>query len=166
MKNYPSSDYALNKHSSGIVYRFADEIVEVTLAGYLAENPDKNEADFLVLKAFSDEDYHDQDKADYRQTWKDTPFDALAETELCSAPSPEAAVIDAPEEAERQRRRAALAKKALGRLTDVQRRRYLLYHAGGLSTRQIAEKECVAQRSVMDCLELAKKKIKKVLSEG
>lgn len=39
MKNYKDSDYALNKFSEGIVYRFADRIVEITLEDYLAENP-------------------------------------------------------------------------------------------------------------------------------
>lgn len=31
LKNYKDSDYALNKFSEGIVYRFADRIVEITL---------------------------------------------------------------------------------------------------------------------------------------
>lgn len=60
MKNYKDSDYALNKFSEGIVYRFADRIVEITLDHYLAENPDKNEQDFWELKALSDEIYHQQ----------------------------------------------------------------------------------------------------------
>jgi hypothetical protein len=167
MKNYPNSDYALNKHSGGIVYRFADgSRFTITQAAYLEENPDKTEADFLALKAFSDEDYHERDKTDYRQTWKDTPFDALAETEFCSVPSPEAAVIDAPAEAEWQRSRAALAKKALDKLTDVQRRRYLLHTVRGLTTREIAELDKVKHQSVVECLAAAEKKIKKVLVKG
>jgi hypothetical protein len=60
MKNYQSSDYALNKYSSGIVYHFADEIVEVTLENYLTENPDKSEADFRALKELSDAIYLEQ----------------------------------------------------------------------------------------------------------
>jgi DNA-directed RNA polymerase specialized sigma24 family protein len=165
MKNYQNSDYALNKHSGGIVYRFADgSRFTITQAAYLAENPDKTEADFLALKALSDEDYHERDKTDYRQTWKDAPLDALAETEFCSVPSPEAAVIDAPEEAERRRSRAAIAKEALDKLTDVQRRRYLLHTVGGLTTREIAAKEGVAQQVADRSIVAAKKKIKKILS--
>ena len=54
MKNYTDCDYALNKiNKNAIVYRFADEVVEVTLADFLAENPDKTEADFRALKEFS-----------------------------------------------------------------------------------------------------------------
>lgn len=57
MKNYHKSDYALNKYRKGIVYKFADGIVEVTLEDYLRENPDKTEADFQALKRLSDEWY-------------------------------------------------------------------------------------------------------------
>ncbi len=60
MKNYKDSDYALNKFSEGIVYRFADRIVEITLEDYLAESPGKTAEDFLELKALSDEIYHQQ----------------------------------------------------------------------------------------------------------
>ena len=46
MKNYKDSDYALNKFSEGIVYRFADRIVEIAQEDYLAENPGKTAQDF------------------------------------------------------------------------------------------------------------------------
>jgi|LSQX01.2.fsa_nt_gb hypothetical protein len=49
MKNYKDSDYASNKFSDGIVYRFAEGIVEITLKDYLAENPDKTVEDFMEL---------------------------------------------------------------------------------------------------------------------
>jgi len=136
MKNYRDSDYALNKHSEGIVYRFADKIVEVTLADYLEENLGKTAEDFRRLKEFSDKDYLEQDRIGYRQTWKNTPLDALENTELCSSSSPEELLINAfhaLEEAERQNSRALLTKKVWDKLTDVQRRRYLLYHVEGLT---------------------------------
>lgn len=60
MKNYHKSDYALNKYRKGIVYKFADGIVEVKLEDYLRENPDKTEADFQALKRLSDEWYLEQ----------------------------------------------------------------------------------------------------------
>ncbi|MDE7352968.1 MAG: hypothetical protein K2O06_07940 [Acetatifactor sp.] len=37
MKNYKESDYALNKYSQGIIYKFVDGVVEVTLADYLRQ---------------------------------------------------------------------------------------------------------------------------------
>ena len=73
MKNYRDSDYALNKHSVGIVYRFADSIVEVTLAEYLLENPGCTEADFLELKEFSDADYYERDRLENTCSKRDDP---------------------------------------------------------------------------------------------
>jgi DNA-binding CsgD family transcriptional regulator len=166
MKNYRDSDYALNRNRGGIAYRFADGIVEVTPAAYLAENPGRTAADFAALKALSDSDYLESDRRDCRQTRKNTPLGALGGADSCAAPSPEAAVIDAPEEAARQRRRLALAKRALGALTGVQRRRYLMRRAGGLTMREIAKKEGVNHSKVQKSLAAAERKIKKVLSEG
>ena len=86
MKNYQDSDYALNKKNmQAIVYRFADgSVMEITLADYLAENPGKTEADFIALKALSDADYHERDKEEYRQTWKNASIAGLEETEYCA----------------------------------------------------------------------------------
>lgn len=60
MKNYRKSDYARNKFSEGIVYQFSDGTLEISMADYLRDNPDKTEADFLELKALSDEIYLEQ----------------------------------------------------------------------------------------------------------
>ena len=35
MQNYRKSDYAINKNSPNIVYRFHNEIIEITLEDYL-----------------------------------------------------------------------------------------------------------------------------------
>jgi hypothetical protein len=164
MKNYQDSDYALNKHSDGIVYSFADgSKFTVRLTDYLAENPHKTEDDFRRLKELSDSDYFERDRSGYRQSWKDTPIGELSETVLCSVPSPETEIIDAPEEARRKRKRAVLAQKVWDKLTEIQRRRYRMYHVSGMTTRKIAEIEGVDQRTVMDSLEWAEKKIKKFL---
>ncbi|MDD3393216.1 MAG: hypothetical protein PHG19_01060 [Anaerotignum sp.] len=81
MKNYKDSDYALNKFSEGIVYRFADRIVEITLEDYLAENPGKTIEDFLELKALSDEIYHQQVIDENRTSRLDVSMNGLEETE-------------------------------------------------------------------------------------
>ena len=49
MRNYKDSDYALNRYSQGIVYKFSDGIVEITLEDYLRDNPNKTEEDFAEL---------------------------------------------------------------------------------------------------------------------
>ena len=169
MKNYTDSDYALNKYSEGIVYRFADGIVEVTLADYLAENPGKTEADFRALKELSDADYFERDRAENAQTKRNSTYADVDETELCQSPSPEDLHISgllAHEEAERHEQRLELAHKALVSLTDAQRRRYLMYHVDGLTLRQIADKEGVLFTKIHKSVEAADKKIKRFLADG
>ena len=169
MKNYTDSDYALNKYSDNIVYRFADSIVEITLTDYLTENPGMTEADFYALKKHSDNIYHEQIQAENTQTYKNTPFDELNETALCLKLSPEDSFIgelEAQEEAERRERLIETACRALETLTEIQRRRYLMYRVEGLSTWQIASSEGINQKSVHECLQAAEKKIKKFLVNG
>jgi DNA-directed RNA polymerase specialized sigma subunit len=166
MMNYRESDYALNKYSDGIVYRFADSIVVITLSDYLAENPGKAEADFLELKKMSDRDYLRKDRSDNAQTKKN---DTLDEAALNLAPSPEETLInkiDEREEVKIRRQRLGKAYQALDRLTEVQRRRYLLYHVKGKTIREIADIEGVFFTSVHECLQAAEKKIKKFLKRG
>lgn len=164
MKNYRDSDYAVNKYADGIVYRFSNQTLEVTLADYLRENPGKTEADFAELKALSDSMYLNDDKADYCGTWKNVPIHGLEETDACCVPSAEFGVIDMPEEIAAQELRRKLAKRAMDALTETQRRRYLLHTVNGLSTWQIAEQEGINQKSVYESIQAAEKKIKNVLT--
>ena len=168
MKNYQDSDYALNKkNTEAIVYRFADgSILEVTLDGYLAENPGKTAEDFRALKTLSDADYHERDRGDYRQTWKNLPIHGMEETDVCAGDSLEHEFIELPEREAEYNRRRALAMQALDKLTDVQRRRYLMYTVDGLSTREIAEKEGATQHAIMCSIQWAEKKIKKILENA
>jgi len=166
MKNYQDSDYAANKYASGIVYRFANQTVMVTLANYLCENPDKTEADFNQLKALSDGLYLQQVRADNVQSKRAISFHVLEETTCCAVPSPEDTYIEAEQEAEKQAHRQRLTKEILSKLTDVQRRRYLLYYVHGLTMRQIAEKEGVLHSKVQKSLLAAEKKIKNILADN
>ena len=169
MKHYTSSDYALNRYSEGIVYRFADSIVEVTLADYLADNPDKTAADFQVLKEFSDSNYYKQDRAENAQTKKNTSIDGVDEALLCLEPSPEDVLfgaMDAIEAAEWRKGRLIAANHALDKLTEKQRKRYLMYHIEGKTVREIADIEDSFFTSVYESLQGAEKKIKKVLSSA
>lgn len=68
MKNYKSSDYAINKYSENIVYKTANQIIEISLSDYLEANPDKTEQDFNELKALSDEIYLEQVREENRVT--------------------------------------------------------------------------------------------------
>ena len=166
MKNYIDSDYAANKNAAGIVYRFANEIVEISLEAYLAENPGNTKADFAEWKALSDRDYFEQDRRDCRQTWKNISLHGLGELEDRTAPALEAVVISRLEQATMQRQRYALARQALDKLTEVQRRRYLQYHTQGMTEEQIATEEGISQQAISKSLMWAEKKIKKFLSEA
>jgi len=169
LKNYTDSDYALNKYSEGIVYRFADKIVEVTLDAYLSENPGKTESDFQTLKELSDTIYLEQVQNDNTKTYKDVSYDSLEETTFCCVQSTEESFIDGIDEQEVSKRKAeqiTLAEKAMNNLTDVQRKRYIMYKIEGLSTRKIADLDRVSHQSILECLAAAEKKIKKFLANS
>ena len=167
LSNYVNSDYALNKKNpEAIVYRFLDgSIVTVTLEDYLSENPGKTGEDFRTLKALSDADYQTRDREDYRQTWKNISIHGWEETKHCAGDSLEEELIDHPERDAEKNQRLAFAAQALDKLTEVQRRRYLMYHAYGLTEAQIAVREGTTQQAVSKALHWADKKIKKILSK-
>ena len=166
MKNYAESDYAVNKNAVGIVYRFADQTVEVTIDDYLKENPGKTAADFAELKALSDADYYESYRSGYRQSWKNVPFDGLENTTTFAAPSTEDEYIDKAEMFTESERRGVLAEGAFSKLTETQRRRYVMYHVQGMTYREIAEVEQAHFTSIEESILAADKKIKKFLKQG
>ena len=168
MKNYNQIDYAINKNAAGIVYRFADGNIEITLADYLRENPDKTAADFAELKAMSDSDYYETDRSDYRQTWKNTPLEMLLEDEsaILAVPSVEDEFIEHKEREAVYAKQIVTARLAMGKLTETQRRRYLMYHVQGMTYREIADVEGVLHSKIQKSLLAAEKKIKISLASG
>lgn len=169
MENYKDSDYALNKYSGGIVYRFADGIKEVTLADFLAENPGMPESDFRKFKNLSDDIYLGQARDVNTQTNKNIPFEKLEGTSLCRVQSPEDHLMDALDALDRAkgcRERSATAKRVLDKLTDIQLRRYYLRVVNGLNEREIAELEHTTQQAVSKSLLSSEKKIKKFIASS
>ena len=163
MRNYKDSDYALNRYSQGIVYKFTDGVVEVTLEDYLRDNPDKTEADFMELKALSDEIYYRQDRQEYRVSHRDVSINGMEDTIIASALSVDEELVQKDEE-----KKALESAKCLlesGKLTAVQKRRFMLHFFKGLSIRQIAKLEGVHQRAVWDSLMWAEKKLKKIYEQ-
>ena len=160
MKNYRNSDYALNKFSQGIVYKFSDSIVEVTLEDYLRTNPGKTEQDFMALKALSDEIYLEQDRADNAQTRKNVSLHGMEDSlDIKSIP------LDEQYIAIQNKRYANEAITKLLRsnaLTDTQRRRFVLHILRGLSLREIAAREKVHFTSVNESIASAVDKLKKI----
>lgn len=160
MKNYKDSDYALNKYSEGIVYKFADCVrLEITLEDYLAENPGKTAEDFQELKALSDEIYHRQVVHEHRTSRLDVPINGLEDSEQLSSPPPDAVLIHKAEKIKAMK--AARQLLDSGQLTETQRRRFILHFFQGLSTRQIAVRENVSHVAVYKSIVLAQEKLKR-----
>lgn len=159
MKNYKNSDYALNKFSRGIVYKFADGIVEVTLEDYLRENPEKTAEDFEKLKDLSDAIYHEQVIQEHRTSRLNVSIHEMEEHLLAINTDLETEFIQRMEEGKALTAAHRLLQS--GKLTLVQRRRFFLHFFKGLSTRQIAKLEGVNQKAVWESLMWAEKKLKK-----
>ena len=163
MQNFRKSDYAINKNSPNIVYRFHNEIIEITLEDYLKENPDKTEHDFAELKALSDQIYYEQDRAESAQTRKDVSIHGLEETEHCAT----RALDEEWEERIADIQNRKYAWKALkqlftvGALTEIQKRRFQLHVFQGMSTRQIGRMEGTSHQAVAKSINLAIAKLKK-----
>lgn len=163
MYNYRNSDYALNKHSKGIVYKFSDGIIETTLTDYLRENPEKTAEDFNKLKELSDEIYYQQDRHQNRTSRLDVSIYCLEQADYISIVHL-AADAQWKNERSRTQEQALIAAKRLldsGKLTATQKHRFYLYFFEGLSTRQIALQDKVHQRAVWDSLRWTIKKLKK-----
>ena len=165
MRDYRKSDYAINRYSPNIVYRFHDEIVEVSLEDYLKENPDKTAQDFTKLKALSDEIYYEQDRAESAQTRKDVSIHGLEEMDCCSTRPLEEELEELAAEYRRSARIALERLFAAGVLTEVQKRRFRLHVFRGLSTRQIGRLERTSHQAVVKSLNLAIGKLKKFFVE-
>lgn len=163
MKNYRKSDYARNKFSEGIVYQFSDGTLEISMADYLRDNPDKTEADFLELKALSDEIYLEQVRLETAQGNKTVSMTELEDTIAHPAPSLDDSYIMADEN-----RRIKLAVDKLfqyGKLTPKQKERFVRHFFVGVSLRKIASDEGVHFTSVDECIRRAVDKLRTYFKE-
>lgn len=155
MKNYKDSDYAVNKFSKGIVYRFVDKTVEITLEVFLTENPGKTERDFRRLKRLSNLYYYRQDRQSNAQTKKDLSLDELEKT----IPSDAVPMDVRYEEKQDQKKKAQLVERFFqnGKLPEIQKRRFLMHYRDGLNIRQIAKMEGTKQNAVWKSIEAVKR---------
>ena len=159
MRKYQDSDYAVNKYSPHIVYRFADGVVEVTLQDYLRDNPGKTEQDFAALKTLSDEIYYIQDRDDTRYGKRKNTLGSIEESVRFATDPPDMELIQ--DNDKQNALAAAMQLLDSGDLTEIQRRRFILHFFQGLSYRQIADQENVHFTSVQESIEAANAKLKK-----
>ena len=155
----PKSDYALNKMApDAIVYKdAAGEVTQLTQADF----PSLEE--FQRWKAWSDENYHDTEKASHVYYNHTRSLHGLSEKAI-AVPSPEDTMMEDQEQQERRELRRMLMKGLDSCLTPTQRRRLWLYCVDGLTEDAIALAENVKQQSVAECLWRAKEKLKKFLN--
>mgnify|MGYP005851448787 CR=1 FL=1 len=159
MREYWTSDYAVNKDSKNIVYQFADGRVEITMEDYLKANPEKTEADFIQLKKLSDELFYEQGLEDTRYGKRKQTLGLLENSERFATPAPDTILT---RENEEKKVLAAAEQLFEGKeLTEVQERRFRLHFFKGLSYRQIASLESVHFTSVQESIEVATRKLKR-----
>ncbi len=153
------SIYTLNKKDpEAIVYTDADKhIIRLTRADF------DTEADFLKWKAWSDENYHDEEKSDHVEDNHTAPLDEKAG----AADGPEVIIEQRIEKQAQERYTAETVIRIKGQLTEKQFRRLWLYCVGGLTQQQIAEAEEVGQRRISTSITAAIKKIREIfIGEG
>ena len=156
----PKSDYALNKMApDAIVYMdAAGKVTRLTLADFA--DPEE----FQRWKAWSDEDYHDTEKATHVFYNHTRSLHGLSEKAI-AVPSPEDTIMEDQEQQERRKLRRMLMEGLDNCLTPVQRRRLWLHCVDELTVRQIAEAENVRHPSVVECLTAAKEKLQDFLKK-
>ena len=159
MKNFDKSDYALNKFSEGIVYKFSNEIREITKEQYLRENPNKTEEDFLKLKEISDDIFLDEIRYETAQGRKLVPTEDLEnDSSFAVTPVDEQYIQKENNEQDKQKLDKLFR---IAKLTEKQKNRLYLHCADGKKFREIAAMEGVHWTSVEECVNSALKKLKK-----
>ncbi len=152
------SNYALNKKDpDAIVYTDAGKhIIRLTRADF------DTEADFLKWKAWSDENYHDEEKADHvekNHTIRMADFPDM----VGAVDGPEIIIEQRIEKQEKERYNAETVIRVRGHLTEKQFRRVWMYCVEGMTEKEIAEKEKTSQSRISECIAMAKKKIRRIL---
>ena len=147
----------------GIVYQFSDRTLEISLEDFLRDNPGKTEADFMALKAVSDEIYLEQARLETAQGNKTFSMTGLEDAIAHPAPSLDDSFIMSDD-----RRRVKLAVDKLfrcGRLTVKQKERFVRHFFAGVSLRKIASDEGVHFTSVDESIRRAVDKLRTYFNE-
>jgi DNA-directed RNA polymerase specialized sigma subunit len=150
------SIYALNKKDpDAIVYPTADgKTVRVTREDFPSEDA------FLAFKAWSDENFHEEENLDHREANHSLSMDDLSEAAV-AVPAVDAVIEHQLQRAEQRRMTSDMVVKLKDKLTDKQFRRLWLYSVEGKTESEIAYIEGVDQQRISKSILAANKKIKK-----
>lgn len=167
MSNFNKSDYAANKYSDSIVYKSVTGAYELTEEQFLRENPSETPQAYQRWKIWSNHNYLDMLRKDIEERKHTVPWNELEDTLLvCAAISED----EAFKEVERQNDPTPTLKEAYGILnsclTEIQKRRFLLFILERKNEREIALLEGVNQSSVSRSLIAAQKRINRYVSKN
>lgn len=152
--------YSINKKNpDAVVYKFANgEQSLVTRADFATEE------EFLAFKAWSDEDFHTEDKRDVLAGIRQISIDDISEAAI-SVPAIDV-VMERQHQRTVQRRKASdMVVQLKDKLTDTQFRRLWMYHVDGMTIDEIGEIEGISHQNVSKSIIAAERKIKKFSSE-
>ena len=152
--------YSINKKNpDAVVYKFANgEQSLVTRADFATEE------EFLAFKAWSDEDFHTEDKRDVLAGIRQISIDVISEAAI-SVPAIDV-VMERQHQRTVQRRKASdMVVQLKDKLTDTQFRRLWMYHVDGMTIDEIGEIEGISHQNVSKSIIAAERKIKKNSSE-
>lgn len=154
------SDYALNKQDPEAIVCKSSTGVHIRLTRLDFATPEE----FERWKHWSDEDYHDTEKADHVYANHTVPADKLVEVSI-TVISPEDELMEVFSRQEREELHRRLKDGLETRLTPAQRRRLWMYCVEGLTVEEIAGKENVKHQNVSKRIVAAKKILKKFLEK-
>lgn len=152
-----NSIYTLNKKDpNAIVYPTADgKLVRVTREDFPSEEA------FLAFKAWSDENFHEEEKLDHREANHVLSIDDLSEAAL-AVPAVDEEMELEMQIVENRRKATDMLVKLKDKLTETQFRRLWMHRIEGRTEEEIAAIEGVAQQAISLSLVSAQKKIKKL----
>lgn len=155
-----NSIYALNKRDpDAIVYpSTTGKPVRITREDFPSEE------EFLAFKAWSDANFHEEEKLDHREANHILSADELSEAAL-AVPAIDTVMERKHIRAEKRRQASETVVKLKDKLTETQFRRLWMYHVDGMTIDEIGEIEGISHQNVSKSITTATKKIKKFSSD-
>ncbi len=155
-----NSIYALNKRDpDAIVYpSTTGKCVRITREDFPSEE------EFLAFKAWSDANFHEEEKLDHREANHILSADELSEAAL-AVPAIDTVMERKYNRAEKHRQASETVVKLKDKLTETQFRRLWMYHVDGMTIDEIGEIEGISHQNVSKSIAAATKKIKKISSD-
>lgn len=148
--------YSINKKNpDAVVYKFANgEERRITHEDFPTEEA------FLAFKAWSDENFHEEEKLDHREANHTLSTEDLSEAALAT-PAVDVVMERQHQRAEQRRATSDMILKLKDKLTDKQFRRMWMKYSDGKTEEEIAEIEGTTQQAISLSIVSAMEKIEK-----